>query len=446
MTGYTDVDAMTRHYAEVFDFYLEERKLPQDTDESDALLGPLTEIADDFRAISQSDAETGEAVRAATSSMMGELVEQFAAIDNEAAAELELIDSFENAAIDGKRAMWQQVKNTIGQRYSILDVNLPGYISQFATEDREAVFAALIGDWRAACEAKIEGLRNSVISSRRQQIKMAIGHLVTSDIHARHEVAAIARRYPVIDDIAREIGRARNSATDVTDSVIYRFLPSSVSRNTSGKEIDAVITGNDISRLLPAELSMPDDVFDHRYVSRQLQQFDSREHRTPRRTVLHHPTPRLSRGPIIIAVDTSASMNGTPMEIAFALVRQLVTIASRENRACFLISFSIRAKTIDLASPRNRGRLDEFLNDSYTGGTSGEQMLSKAIEALNTDTYEMADVLIVSDLQFDRPCNATLLALRREQTLGTRFHALQIGNSYHLYDNILDKIWNLNQR
>ncbi|MDE5785244.1 MAG: hypothetical protein K2H98_01805, partial [Duncaniella sp.] len=330
--------------------------------------------------------------------------------------------------------------------YSVLEVNLPGYIAQFATEDREAVFAALIGDWRAACESKIERLRNSVVNSRRQQIKMAVGHLATLDIQARHEVAAMAGRYPVIDDIAREIGRARTSPTELVDSVIYRFLPSSVSRNTSGKEIDAVITGNDIGRLLPAELSMPDEVFDHKYVSGQLQQFDSRDSRTPRRTAVHHPAPRLSRGPIIIAVDTSASMNGAPLEIAFALVRQLVATASREGRACFLISFSIRAKAIDLASPRNRGRLNDFLNDRYTGGTSGEQMLAKAIEALNTDTYEMADVLIVSDLQFDRPCQATLQAIRHEQSLGTRFHALQTGNSYHLYDNILDKIWKLSQR
>lgn len=441
---YTDADALTRHYAEVFDFYLEERKLPPGTDAAtDPLLEPLTEIADDYRNVAESGAEMGEAIRSAASAVMGELAGQFVALDVEAASELDLIDQFESAPLEGKRAMWQQVKSTIEQGYSVLDVNLPGYIAQFATEDREAVFAALIGDWRDACRAKIDRLRRSIISSQKQQARMEVGSMALADVETRRATAALAARYPVIDEIAREIGRSRSSPTQTVDSVFYRFLPSSVSRNDSGKEIDAVVTGNDVSRLLPAELSMPDDVFDHKFVARQLQQFDSRSPNTPRRTEEHRPAPRLSRGPIIVAVDTSASMYGVFMEIAFAAVRQLVAIAAAEHRPCFLISFAVRARTIDLASPRNRSRLNDFLNEHYTGGTSGEQMLSKAIEALATDTYEMADVLIISDLQFDAPVPATLAAIRREQNLGTRFHALQTGFSPHLYKNILNRIWQI---
>lgn len=443
MTVYTDTDALTQLYSEVFDFYLEERKLPPGSDRSDSLLTALTEIADDYRDMAESSAEMGEAIRSAASSVMGELAEQFVALDNEAAGELDLIDRFEQASLEGKRAMWQQVKSTIEQGYSVLEVNLPGYIEQFSTEDREAVFAALIGDWRDACMAKLERLRQSIVTSNIQPAKMAVGSRATADMETRREVARLTRRFPVLDEIAREIGRARTSPTQTVDSVFYRFLPSSVSRNDSGKEIDAVVTGNDVSRLLPAELSMPDDVFDHKFVARQLQQFDSRSRNTPRRTEEHRPAPRLSRGPIIIAVDTSGSMTGEPLQIAFAVVRQLVSTAITERRACYLISFSIRTRAIDLASPACRGKLNDFLNNFYCGGTSGEQMLSHAIATLHSDTYEMADILIISDLQFDRPCPATLMAMQREQALGTRFHALQIGSSCHLYNKILDRIWQI---
>ncbi|MDE6484872.1 MAG: hypothetical protein K2L14_05725 [Duncaniella sp.] len=443
MTQYTDTDSLTLHYAEVFDFYLEERKLPPGTDHTDALLEPLTDIADDYRDLAETGTEMGEAIRAAANTVMGELVDQFADLDSEAEGELQLIDRFENASLEDKRAMWQQVKSTIEHGYSVLDVNLPGYIEQFATEDREAVFAALIGDWREACQAKIDRLRQSIISSRKQQIKIAVGNLATADMEERREVAALSRKYPVIEELAREIGRARTSPSLTVDSVFYRFLPSSVSRNDSGKEIDAVVTGCDVSRVLPAELSMPDDVFDHKFVARQLQQFDSRSKNDPRRTEEHRPAPRLTKGPIIVAVDTSASMKGQRMKVAFAAVRQLVAIAAAEHRPCYLISFSIRAKTIDLACHRNRIHLTDFLNDHYTGGTSGEEMLSKAIAALHTDTYEMADVLIISDLQFDRPYQGTLMAIQKEQALGTRFHALQIGESCHLYNKILDRIWQI---
>lgn len=444
MISYIDTEAATSRYTEVFDFYLEERVMPSDADPSDPLLRPIAAIADDYRTMMQGDPETGDAVKRAAAAVISDFVEQLAQIDREAQSELDMINRFERASIFDKRSMWGAVKATIERGYSTLEVNLPGYIKQFATEDRDAVFAALIGDWRAACQAKIDRLRRSLISKGEKQLRQAVGQLAQADITERTGLAAITRRYPIIEDIAHEIGRARLSPTQTYDSLIYRYLPSTLSRNNSGKEIDRIITGNEIERLLPAEFSLPDELFDRKWVDRQLQQFDSRDTRLPRRTAVKHPVPRLTRGPIIAAVDTSYSMHGQPMEIAFALIRRLASIAFREKRDCFLISFSVRTKTIDLTSPGNYGRLSDFLNEHYSGGTSGEQMLSRAIEALHTKKYEMADVLIVSDMQFYRPSDATLAAIRAEQTLGTRFHALQIGSAPQLYNDILDRIWKLN--
>ena len=78
-------------------------------------------------------------------------------------------------------------------------------------------------------------------------------------------------------------------------------------------------------------------------------------------------------------------------------------MAKRQKRSCFLISFSVHAKSIDLAKPRNWGKLDNFLKDSFSGGTDGEQMLTEAIHVLQKGTFEMADVLIISDFQFPTP-------------------------------------------
>ncbi len=69
--------------------------------------------------------------------------------------------------------------------------------------------------------------------------------------------------------------------------------------------------------------------------------------------------------------------------------------------------------------------IDNFLEHSYSGGTDGEQMLAEAIHVLQKGTYEMADVLIVS-----------------EKTLGTRFYGLKIGHyGVKGYKLIMDKIW-----
>lgn len=119
-------------------------------------------------------------------------------------------------------------------------------------------------------------------------------------------------------------------------------------------------------------------------------------------------------------------------------------MAKKQKRPCFLISFSVRSKSIDLSKPRNWGRLDNFLENSFSGGTNGEQMLGEAIRVLQKGTFEMADVLIISDLEFPKPVPQTMDKINKEKTLGTRFYALQIGNwSDHQYKDVMDKIWQI---
>jgi uncharacterized protein with von Willebrand factor type A (vWA) domain len=47
-------------------------------------------------------------------------------------------------------------------------------------------------------------------------------------------------------------------------------------------------------------------------------------------------------------------------------------MAKKQKRNCFLISFSVRARTIDLAKPGAWKKLETFLNDRYSGGTDGD--------------------------------------------------------------------------
>ena len=46
------------------------------------------------------------------------------------------------------------------------------------------------------------------------------------------------------------------------------------------------------------------------------------------------------KGPIIVCVDTSGSMQGTPENIAKTVTFALSKIAIEEERKCYLISFS----------------------------------------------------------------------------------------------------------
>ena len=70
-------------------------------------------------------------------------------------------------------------------------------------------------------------------------------------------------------------------------------------------------------------------------------------------------------------------------------------------------------------------------------------MLNDILKALKTKNYSMADVLIISDFQFDSPLNKTKETIIKEQEKGTCFYGLQIGKGNNVYKTILDKVWKI---
>ncbi len=443
MTDYSDTERCLQTYTDTFDFYMESGRLPDSADASDPLLDFICEAVDRNPVSADSDPEMPEIVRESTISLLSEMIGRMAELQSEAQKELDLIDTFESASIEQKRKLWPHVRTTIRKRYSVLEVNLPGYIGQFATDDRDAVFAALTSDWRAACLERMKRNQTETAAAERPRFASSLLFNITSDREERRRVNALMFQYPALADIVDTIGRDKQSPSELTDSVIFRFLPASVARLSGFREIDRVEAGANIERVIPAELSLPDDLFFTNFAERRLRQFGSPQADKPRKIEQHHPTPRLSKGPVITAVDTSGSMLGHPREIAFALVRQIAAMAAKQHRPCYLIQFSIRTQAIDLAMPVNRGKLSAFLSSGFTGGTSGEQMLSESLLMLDSRTYDMADVLIISDLQFPAPSVGLASRIRRAQTLGTRFYALQIGKKTHLYTSTLDRIWQI---
>ena len=87
--------------------------------------------------------------------------------------------------------------------------------------------------------------------------------------------------------------------------------------------------------------------------------------------------------------------------------------------------------------------MESFLNDRYTGGTDGNEMLRGGIRMLKTQMYAMADMLIISDFMFEPPEDHVRKLMEEEHQKGTRFYGLQIGRYSHDYDTILDKVWRI---
>jgi uncharacterized protein with von Willebrand factor type A (vWA) domain len=214
-------------------------------------------------------------------------------------------------------------------------------------------------------------------------------------------------------------------------------------------EIEGVSLGANVESLIPGERALLADadtelVFSKRFADNELLSFDYLSRRevlhTDRRFELRTRTRPLERGPIVACVDTSGSMTGTPEQVAKALTLALSKIAAEGSRPCYLIAFSTRIRTFELSDLSALPELSEFLGYSFHGGTDLRPALSESLSALETERYERADVLVVSDFRvpklFDRHIDRMKQAQRE---LGALFHSVTVAESapvdpLHIFD------------
>lgn len=205
-------------------------------------------------------------------------------------------------------------------------------------------------------------------------------------------------------------------------------------------EIDGLRYSNDISSVLPSELALLKNtaakkLFQLKFAQKQLLSFkyqndvlDSKEENIQEETSVEKQEPK---GPIIICVDTSGSMHGTPENIAKTITFVLSKIAIEEERKCYLISFSTSIETLDLTdfSANPIGKLVQFLRMSFHGGTDATPALKHAVKMLSENKWKNADVLMISDFVMQSLDNDIKAQIKSAQENNTNFHSLVIGTS-----------------
>lgn len=142
-------------------------------------------------------------------------------------------------------------------------------------------------------------------------------------------------------------------------------------------------------------------------------------------------------GPVIICIDTSASMKGLPERVEKLLVEQLTAMVQEEQRDCFFIDFSVSLRPVDLKAQRYNRLLKalgaterdvprkEPVIPFINGGTSAKNMMDMMFSLLDGHHYANADVLWITD--FDIPMETALAKkMAVYQRTGTRFYGLRI--------------------
>ena len=142
----------------------------------------------------------------------------------------------------------------------------------------------------------------------------------------------------------------------------------------------------------------------------------------------------LGRGPIIVCLDTSGSMQGEPEHIAKAIVLEALQVAHREQRRCYLFAFSGPEQSTHIQLNLSDGGLIallKFLQFSFHGGTDLNPVLKLALDKQAEDDWAKADLLLVSDGRF--PINKAIVKTiddsKRTQKL--RVFGVLTGNWQH---------------
>lgn len=125
------------------------------------------------------------------------------------------------------------------------------------------------------------------------------------------------------------------------------------------------------------------------------------------------PEPRRSdlkaqegRGPIMVCLDTSASMHGEPETLAKAVCLEVLRLANQQQRDCLLFAFSGPGQIMEMALSLRPGRLREliaFLQQSFAGGTDIAGPLRRALRRSREQRWQRADLLLISDGRFPVP-------------------------------------------
>lgn len=444
----TDIAKKLQEYDDAFDFYMDRGRMPDSVPPEDLLGGFLKQTIDENPQLESQDPLWKELLKEEVMKFLEAMLELFQPIELAHQREKEYIISFADADIDQKRDMWNHVYGTVTKEYSPEEVNIDGYIEQMKDQDLDAVFASFLTDWDKACDELARKKKIEVIEFNRERWEKGVRERGNADFKQRKQIEKMFFSYPQLVDIVRIIGREQPERHDEFDETVKSYLPILPSPPAPAVEIEQVSLGHDLQHLLPMETTIladkdTEDLFYLKYASSQLQLFANKPKlesvlKTEKK---HNKKPRLEKGPIIVSLDTSGSMSGRPETVARCLLLQLLRIAKKQKRKCFLITFSVRAECMDLSRPGSWSRLSRFLNNPFTGGTDGEEMIKNALRMLNTDNYSMADVLIISDFYFPNPRPETRALMEIEHNKGTWFYGLQIESTVSGYDNVLDKIW-----
>lgn len=208
-------------------------------------------------------------------------------------------------------------------------------------------------------------------------------HYEKQNALTRKLAEALKRGSSKLRHIAKIVGRFRRIAINKHRTKVRHGVD----------EVNDVMTGNDISRLLPTELLALDDehmepVFMRKFYEGNLLQYHLQA------------TDTTGKGPMVVLLDKSGSMNGEPDAWSTAIALALADIAQREKRMFAGLSFDTRIIHKAIVNPVRGEKIGaDFLDVEANGGTNIHMALQAGLKLIleSKNDLQKADIVLISD-------------------------------------------------
>ncbi len=266
---------------------------------------------------------------------------------------------------------------------------------------------------------------------------MAAAKLTKTDLSVMKRHAEFLKKNKTLQEIAEQLGRMANEVNDPelnqTPNEELRVVDELSDEATD--DIIGIKQGDDLNKLLPNEtmfLAYPEleVVFYKHFADKRLLNYRTQgKSRSLRKVRAHTPDnskAEIEKGPFVVCIDASGSMNGFPEQCAKAMAYALMQIALAENRDCYVMLFSTQVITYQLTKQDGLREASDFLSYSFHGGTDLQPVLTKTIELMLGDRYRNADMVVISDFIAPAPMEELQQQVAALKQRHNRFHAISL--------------------
>ncbi|GHA34653.1 ATPase RavA stimulator ViaA [Photobacterium aphoticum] len=266
---------------------------------------------------------------------------------------------------------------------------------------------------------------------------MAKAKLTRTDVTTLKTMATFLKKNDGLQEIAEKLGRMANEIDDPNKARVRSEDLKMVEERSDSvtDDIVGIHESDDLSKLLPNEamfLAYPEleVVFYKHLVDKRLLNYrmQGAQRKLRRVKAYKRQTKQVEqdKGPFIVCIDASGSMNGFPEQCAKALAYGLMQIALAEDRDCYVIMFSTQQITYELTKQDGLREVLNFLSYSFHGGTDLGPVLDQSIDLMLGEKYKNADLVVLSD--FIAPAQPTemLKRINKLKEHKNRFHAVSL--------------------